>query len=122
MAKIYKAPEGYDPPEIDWKNLNIEAHNKREQEYIERLREWCKKRATGHKDDDLLGVILSFGVADGAAQYMVCGVHKRYLEVIHLELGDAWRAHRLIEQGMDKHEARLQMKRRGLFGNSREKV
>lgn len=111
MAKVYKAPKGYEPPEFiaakSWKE-----HQKHEQEYIERLREWCRTRPQRavEKDRDLLGTILSFPVADGYAQYMVCGVD-RVMEVIHLEIGDAWRAHSLIEKGMDKHEARQHKKR-----------
>lgn len=126
MAKIYSVPKGFEPPKIDFKNFDYKKYDAEVKAYLNRLREWCKKRTTGTKNDDLLGTVLSYGVADGAAQYMVCDVSKRQMGVIHLELGDAYRAHGLIERGMNVAEARAQQRRekayKELSGKKEEKV
>lgn len=125
MAKIYAAPPKFKAPNIN-PLLPFDEYCKQSEAYLDKLRTWCKERATGHKDDDMLGAILSYGVADGKAQYMVCDVRTRIVGLIHIELGDAWRAHALIERGINKQEVRQQMKREAaykeLFGPKKEKA
>lgn len=82
-AKIYKAPEHIKLPEIDFSR--IEEYLKKDQEYIDKLRHYCK---TENPNDKYAGVLLRFPMADGAAQYMV--FRSKPIEVFWIELGDAW--------------------------------
>lgn len=81
MAKIYKAPAGFEAPEIgaasDWQA--------REQAYIERLAAEARRLQPGNP---LVGEVVRFPRADGYAQYLVWDT--KPLSLIHLEIGDAW--------------------------------
>jgi hypothetical protein len=88
MAKVYRAPEGYDAPDfadafVDGR-YNMEADDRATSAYIARLAEWCRDRHEG----DLVGEVVRFQIADGYAQYMV--MSHRPLALIHLPIHDAW--------------------------------
>lgn len=86
MAKIYDAPSQWTAPSIEvFMEQGRDEYERQEKEYIERVREFCKKRKP---KGQLVGEIIRFGVADGYAQYMVAGL--RPLELIHLDLGDGY--------------------------------
>ena len=84
MAEIYSAPTEIELPKFDFKNFNYEEHQKKENAYIEKLRQFCFKRKRGKN----VGEIIKFQVADGYALYMVASM--RPLELIHIPLGDAY--------------------------------
>jgi hypothetical protein len=83
MAKIVSPPKAVgEVPGFDIKN--IDGWEKAENEWLEKLRKWCKKNGSG----DLAGEVVREAAADGYAQYMVFKM--RPLTLIHLPLGDAW--------------------------------
>ncbi len=84
MAKAFKHPEGFEPPTITMDDFRDGTWQAKEQEYIDRLADRCKMNGT----NPLHGEVISFPVADGAAQYMVWKTQP--LQLIWLELGDAW--------------------------------
>ncbi|MBT5637977.1 MAG: hypothetical protein HOJ16_05400 [Candidatus Peribacter sp.] len=80
-CKVYAPPTGIEPIPIgDWQNW--QKHEKR---YTDDLNKWCKRENPSGK---LVGEIVRFPVADGFAAYMV--LRLRPLELIHMEIGDAW--------------------------------
>jgi hypothetical protein len=116
MAKVYSAPEGFDPPEIEV-GLPWKEWKKRDQEYIDRLAAHVKE--TAYTDDPLIGEVIQFSIADGYAQYMVWNTEP--LELIHLELGDAWQIPDAHARGIRLADVRtmvaLQKKLDTLFGD-----
>lgn len=84
-AKIYIAPEELKVPQISFENFNLAEHNAAEAKYIEDLKQHMRELGYNGKN---MGEILRFPAADSYAQYMV--VSMRPLQLIHLELGDAW--------------------------------
>lgn len=84
-AKIYSAPEEIEKPKFDFANYNHEKHEAKEAKYIEELKQYLRERGYNGKN---MGEILQFPAADSYALYMV--VSMRPLQLVHLELGDAW--------------------------------
>lgn len=89
MAKAYKAP--IDPPK--WVSPYSE-YQKREQWYIDTLTEMAKKNGKS----DLLGHIVRWQRGDGYAEFMVWNT--KPLELIHLEIGDAWDVEEALIRGL----------------------
>lgn len=119
MAKIFAAPIA--PPDITVPyTLTHEEWTEQDRVYIDKLAALAKKNANGGQYDHLLGTELRFPAADGYARYMVWNI--KPFQVVHIALHDAWRAHHLIEKGMDLREALSQYERtkHPLFGNSRK--
>lgn len=90
MAKVFRAPEGYDAPDfmdafVDGR-YDFEADDRQTKAYIARLAEWCRARPDGK--GDLVGEVVRFPIADGYAQYMI--MSHRPLSLIHLAIHDAW--------------------------------
>src|SRR5690606_28294948 len=86
MAKIYSPPAEVGPvPTYNWRE-DHEVNAAREDEWIERLRQWCRENGSG----DLVGEVVRDQVADGYAQYMV--MSNRPLTLIHLPVVDAWQS------------------------------
>lgn len=81
-AKIYSGIKGINPPKFDFKNYG--EYQKKCDEYIKLLEEQCKA-ASNHKN---AGKIISFPVADGRAQYMICTM--KPLQLIHINTGDGY--------------------------------
>lgn len=80
MAKIYKAPKGFEAPTLSADNWQVE-----EQAYLERLAAEARRGSPG---DPLVGEVVRFPMADSYAQYMVWST--KPLKLVHLDLGDAW--------------------------------
>lgn len=99
MGKIYSTPEDITPPDFKiWFDEGREAYEKLEQEYVEKVRAFVKKRKPRAK---YVGEIVRWPVADGCAEYMIMSL--RPVELIHLELGDAWHfqmAHRATAEDL----------------------
>lgn len=94
MATAYRAPEGYEAPELDLAALRDGSWPEIEQGYIERLAELARQNGTS----DLLGQVIRFPRGDGYAQYLVWKT--RPLSLIHLELGDAWAVEEALIRGL----------------------
>lgn len=70
--------------------------------YIEKLREHL--RVTGKATKPVVGKILRYRVADSYAMYMVTSADVGEVVLWHLPVMDGYRAHRLIEKGIDENE------------------
>ena len=112
MATVYSAP--IDPPVIeddDWKIPVVDGKPRHElspwriktDKYIAELAEQAQQNGT----DPLLGETISFPVADGYAQYMIWNT--KPLQLIHLEVGDAWQAHPILLRGLRISDVREQV-------------
>ena len=102
-AKIFASPKSIKLPVLNFsgENLNekVKDYNKDCDRYRNELKEILLKRKQGKN----IGEIISFPVADGAAEYMVASL--RPLELVHLPLGDAWSfqyAHLLTAKEVNK--------------------
>ena len=105
MAKVCRPPEGFDPPEPDYKNYDFDKEQKLEEEYLKRLSTWCKEHGSG----ELAGETIRSGVADGYALYMV--VTERPLQLIHITLGDAYSMGPVWERGLRISDVRQMVER-----------
>lgn len=89
MAKVWAPPEHIKVPEFNESMVDGKFDPKKDEENVARftseLREWC----TSHAKGDLVGKVVSWGVADGRAVYMVYRQNPR-LELIHLPIHDAY--------------------------------
>lgn len=91
MATIYSAPEEVGPAP-SWQDYDdalpigerIALEQADEAAYVQRIVELAKQNG----DHPLLGVIYRVPKADGYAQYVVWNT--KPLELIHLDIGDAW--------------------------------
>ncbi len=124
MAKIYKAPVSIKAPDLCAMfpdgNYDWDIFRAAEDKYVAELAALARaERSNNGQYDRLIGMEMHFPVADGHARYMVWSI--KPFTVIHLELGDAWRAHHLIEKGMNLQEALRQAAFREMFGK-KEKV
>ncbi len=99
MAKIYcsdvEAPK-YDYSKTDWDSVQ-----KVDDKYIADVKaDLVAKGFTG----SLVGEVVSFPYADGAAYYMVASL--RPLALIHLPIGDAWQLPAPYERGLTAKDVR----------------
>lgn len=118
MATVYNIPDELPWEEPDYKNYDFRKEQMREDAYAKKLAEWCKSRHEG----DCVGEIVSVGVGDGYAQYMVeC---EKPLHLIHLPFGDKWNAGKIWERGLRLKDVQqmVHRSRHPLFGSSRPKV
>ena len=84
---IYKAPDGLEAPELDFKDVTKYKEEIKTNE--EKLKQWCIDRCVkGGKDTKNVGEVIRFPVADGYAEYMVASMTP--LQLIHLEYYDAY--------------------------------
>jgi len=83
MATIYSGPAEIAIPKLDFSN--IEAWKADEARYIDEMKKFCKER---NSQQEHVGEIIRFPVADGYACYMVAAISP--VQLIHLEIGDAW--------------------------------
>lgn len=93
MAKVYRAP--IDPPVIDWAHIKDTDWGSIEQEYLEQLVAMAREGSPG---DSLVGEVIRFGRGDGYAEYMVW--RTKPLELIWIELGDAWSVEDALIRGL----------------------
>lgn len=103
MAKIYKAPEEFQPPVLDYKRYDAPKARKAEDAYLKRLSAWCKERYAG----ELVGKILQVSIDDGYAIYMV--MRQKPFCLIHIQLGNSWRADEIWERGITLADARKRL-------------
>lgn len=83
MAKVFTLPEGFTAPEFNWKD--IEQYNKDCADFTARLKQWCVER---NPDQECIGEVIKFPVADGYAEYMVAAI--KPVQLIHLPFLDAY--------------------------------
>lgn len=118
MATDFSAPEGFEPPVLDMDDFRTGAWQAKEDAYIQRLADRAKMNGT----NPLLGEVVRWQRADGYAQYMVW--QTRPLQLIHLELGDAYSIEEPLMRGLRLADIRLMVERaanmRALF--SKDKV
>jgi hypothetical protein len=105
MATAYSAPEGFEPPEIVLDDFRTGAWETKENDYIERLATEAKKNGTSN----LLGEVIRFPRGDGYAQYLVW--RTKPLQLIWLELGDAWQVEPALIRGLRVADVREQVER-----------
>ena len=92
MAQIYVAPNGFEAPSLDFKEMH--TYNTRWEKYQERLRQWCLNRMKGIENphvmnsEEYIGKVIQFPAADGYALYMVASVSPPQL--IHLDYLDRY--------------------------------
>jgi hypothetical protein len=101
MANIYNPPKG-----LDFKCDYNGDWQKQEEDYIKRLRKYCKEHTDSKSN--LVGVIFRIPYADGHAQYMV--FRTKPLEMIHVPIGDAWDAPDYQTRGIRLQDIKDQVK------------
>ena|SRR5271157_555285 len=84
MAKIYAPPKNLPVLEPDYTNYDFKAIEKSDNEWTEKLRQYCLANGNGKER----GEVVRFPWADGYAQYMVFSM--KPVAMIHMPLGDAW--------------------------------
>lgn len=82
--KVYATPDEVPTPQIDY-SAGPKAWRAQEKAHATQLADWLRRNGYTGKHT---GRIASFGVADGAAQYMIADGPKSCL--IHLEYVDAY--------------------------------
>ena len=115
MATAFAPPEGYDF-EYDFRNFDPEAYDKANNEYIERLRKFCKDHTDSNSN--LVGETVKTGSGDGYAVYMV--FRTKPLQIIHVPIGDAWHADECWIRGLRVKDVKQMVesdkKLKGIFG------
>lgn len=124
MATIYAPPA--DLPSVpdfsDFKDedgrIDFNAHLEAERDWVELVQDAARKAHTGN----LVGEIVRFGVADGAAEYVVW--KHAPLQLVHLPIGDAWNIPEAHARGLRLADVRalVEQSRRysEIFGQSKE--
>lgn len=110
MAKVFAPPAELPAPKIDFSDdYDYKTHEAKEIKWTADLKAYCIKHGNGK----LAGEIVSHGVADGSADYMV--LTEKPLAVIHMPLGDNYRAGVVWERGLRISDIRQQAKLTKLF-------
>ena len=89
MAKAFAPPEEVGDFEFDFSNYDHNKYDAAETTYTARLKAALPKYSKT-PEDPIVGEIVRTPRADGYAQYLVLST--RPLELVHLPVGDAWRA------------------------------
>ena len=84
--KVYACPKETPAPEVDYKNFSFDRMVADEKAHIQAVKAWLLR--SGY-DGKQTGQVLSFGVADGSAQYMFGDKGVKSI-LIHLPYGDAY--------------------------------
>ena len=98
MAKIFAAPSAIKLPDANSKNFELA-----EEKYLKDLATWCRERYSG----PLVGEVIRTPFADGEAAYMI--LRQKPFCLLHLELGDGWRADEIWERGISLSDARKRL-------------
>lgn len=86
--KIYRCPTEVPPPVVNYSNYNRDKEAAAEQKHMADLKNWLIAKGWTGK---YTGEIISFGVADGRACYMMAdGKNSCNSCLIHLPYGDAY--------------------------------
>jgi len=117
-TKVWAAPEELNKPKYEDFNRNWEKYRAAEEDYEERIKDWCKKHSKT-PDHELVGVEVSTHIADGYARYLVLNI--RPLELIHIDTGDAWHASEIWLKGLDLDDVQKMADRakNPIFGRSK---
>lgn len=83
--KVYAAPDSI-TLKYDYGNYDRKVEDAKEKAYVANIKAWLVER--GYKGPRT-GDVISFGVADGSAQYMYGDAGTKSI-LIHLALGDAY--------------------------------
>lgn len=120
MARIFAPPAGMDPPQYDSKKTDWREHAAAEEQWVKDLARWCVDNCPPGKGGDLVGKEVMTGRGDGYARYLVC--QQKPLHLIHLPIGDCWRAEEPWERGLRVSDVREMIDReeglRKLFSGS----
>ncbi len=100
MAKVFASP--IPAPTIRFETR--EQYFRDEKTWLDSLRDWCKLNGKG----ELRGEEIKTPVADGYARYMV--LTSTPLQVIHIPLGDGYRAGAIWERGLRVSDVRAMAK------------
>jgi hypothetical protein len=84
MSKVFSLPEGFEAPKFDFKQ-NVEVYNKSCDDFSNKLKQWLIER---NPDQEHVGEIIDFPVADGKALYMVAAI--KPVQIIHLPYWDGY--------------------------------
>lgn len=101
MAKVYGGIEGINAPEFG--DGSWDSYEKREADYIETVKEYCKKNS---KCPDA-GKIIGFPIADGKAQYCILD----YRTLIHINTGDGYAIPEAHARGLRKADIVKEVKK-----------
>lgn len=107
MATAFAPPEGYDF-EYDFSKSGSwcrETYFNAQEEYIERLRKFCKENTDSNSP--LVGEIVRTHVADNFANYMV--YRTKPLQLIHVPVGDAYHADPVWIRGLRLSDVKKQI-------------
>ena len=85
MAKVFLLPDGFEAPKFDWKE--IEKYKIECAEHTAKLKKWCLER---NSEQECVGEVIRFPVADGYAEYMVAAI--KPVQLIHLPYWDAYQS------------------------------
>lgn len=90
MATVYRAPACLALPVF-----NVQTWREDEEKYLRALADLARAQSPG---DDLVGETIRFPRGDGNAVYMVW--KRRPLQLVWIELGDAWRVEDALIRGL----------------------
>ena len=101
MARIYQTPDEEVPPPIpDYSDYDYERESMIERKYMKDLQKYLRTKRKG----DMVGSVMKHPVADGYALYMVAS--QKPFELVHLDLGDGYRADAAWERGVRLSDVR----------------
>lgn len=124
MATAYAAPVEIVPPDFDSAfdengKFDHDRYREAENNYIETLIECCRKNG----NSPLLGEMIKWQRGDGYACYLIWDV--KPLELIHLEIGDAWQVEDALIRGLRLADVKEMVEReknlRALFGHTSDR-
>ena len=105
MAQVFRAPEDFEAPVLTLDDYRAGTWQTKEADYIERLADRAKMNGT----NPLLGKVIRFQRGDGFAQYMLWST--KPVQLIWLELGDAWQVEEALTRGLRLSDIREQVER-----------
>lgn len=122
-AKVFSTPDGLDVPEFDdfrdGHGYDTDAYFKACDEHRVKVADWCKANSDSARlHGNIVGKTISFGVADGRAEYMI--YRHSPLSLIHLDYSDGYMADEILLRGLNltdcKRLARSAENLRSIFG------
>ena len=84
MGKIYSLPKEFEAPIFNWEDIT--QYKKDCAELTDRLSKWCVER----NNQENVGKVIRFSVADGYAEYMV--LTTKPVQLIHLPFWDGYQS------------------------------
>ncbi|MEN8751120.1 hypothetical protein [Marivita sp.] len=114
MATVFRAPSSLPLPDF-----NPTTWREDEEKYLRALADLARAQSPG---DELVGETLRFPRGDGHAVYMVW--KRRPLQLVWIELGDAWRVEDALIRGLRLADVDAKVRQakalRALFSRPRE--